>query len=88
MTYLPCQLTDMNNVLMIKLLFFRPDRDDNLKKNLQRMLKPVRTTLKLALTVIYYCSHPYFFLLNLYLKQGIRLVYVMVDFICNGSLEQ
>ena len=31
MTCLPCQLTDMNNVLMIKLLFFRPDRDDYLK---------------------------------------------------------
>ena len=27
------------------------------------------------------------FLLNLYLKQGIGSVYVMVDFICNGYLE-
>ena len=28
-----------------------------------------------------------FFLLNLYLKQGIGSVYVIVDFICKGDLE-
>ena len=46
----------------------------------------------LKLTVIYYiysyCIHKvYFFLWNLYLKQGIGSVFVMVNFICKGYLE-
>ena len=45
-------------------------------------------TLKLTWTVINYCRRqPYVFLSNLDLKQGIGLVYVMVDFICMGFLD-
>ena len=46
--------------------------------------------LKLTWNVIFYCRrHPYFFYLtyNVYLKQGIGSVYVMVDFICKGYQE-
>ena len=44
--------------------------------------------LKLTWSVINHCTRqPYFFLVNLYIKQGISSEYVMVDFICMVLLD-
>ena len=63
------------------------------KKLLIRCLKhsliqqSLLTCLKLTWKDIYHLKRlPYFFLANLFLKQGISFEYVMVDFICMGKL--